>query len=64
MPSIQRLIFWTNSPVLAKLPNCPMCNKSVALESAKTDENGKATHEECYLLKIGLKAATAAPFKS
>lgn len=58
MSSIQRLIFCNKSPLLAKLPVCPICNKSVVLESAKTDENGGAVHEECYLLKICLKAAT------
>lgn len=56
--SIQRLIFWNKPPLLGKLPICRICNKSVVLESAKTDENGNAIHEECYLLKIGLKAAT------
>ena len=61
MPSIQRLIFWNKSSLLEKLPLCPICNTPVALESAKTDENGKATHEDCYLLKIGLKTGTTRP---
>ena len=34
---------------------CPLCNEPVALETAKTDENGKAIHEECYALKTLLK---------
>jgi hypothetical protein len=29
-----------------------------AAESSKTDENGKAVHEECYLLTLRLKQAT------
>jgi hypothetical protein len=33
--------------------NCSICDKPVALETAKTDEVGQAVHEECYLLKVG-----------
>jgi hypothetical protein len=33
--------------------NCAICNKSVALDASKTDEFGRAIHEECYLLKVG-----------
>ena len=33
-------------------PSCPICNKTVALETAKTDEDGHAVHEKCYLDKI------------
>jgi hypothetical protein len=36
--------------------NCSICNKPVALETAKTDEVGQAAHEECYLFKLGIKA--------
>ena len=32
------------------LPLCPVCHAPVALEVAKTDENGRAIHEECYVL--------------
>jgi len=35
--------------------NCSLCGKRVAIETAKTDEVGQAVHEECYLLKIGVK---------
>jgi hypothetical protein len=40
-------------PVMAAAsqPNfllCQLCGKHVALESCKTDENGKAVHDECY----------------
>ncbi len=27
---------------------CCICDKSIPLEMATTDENGKAAHEECY----------------
>ena len=40
---------------------CPICNNPVAMESAKTDENGHAVHEDCYVLKIKLEKATADP---
>jgi hypothetical protein len=39
-------------------PRCPICNRHVDLETAKTDEHGLATHEECYLLKVRLEEAT------
>jgi hypothetical protein len=35
-----------------RLPVCPICNKTVPLETAVIDENGHAMHEECYLLKL------------
>ena len=38
--------------------NCSICNKPVDLESAKTDDHGKAVHEQCYLLRHALKNAT------
>jgi hypothetical protein len=37
---------------------CWVCGKSVALEVAKTDDDGRAIHEECYLLRHQLKNAT------
>jgi hypothetical protein len=39
-------------------PLCPICNKAVPLETANTDEHGRAMHEECYLLKVRLEDAT------
>jgi hypothetical protein len=44
-------------PGRLSLPNAPfticnLCNKPVELEKAKTDENGQAVHEECYLRKV------------
>ena len=35
--------------------NCSICQKPVTLETAKTDEVGQAVHEECYLLKLGIR---------
>ena len=40
------------------LPQCPICNKAVPLETAKADEYGRAIHEHCYLLKVCLEDAT------
>jgi hypothetical protein len=40
------------------LPACPICNKEVQLETAKTDEVGRALHEECYLLRLNLRRST------
>ena len=45
-------------PRPAPLPACSICNKPVQLETSKTDENGSAVHEECYVLKLTLKQAT------
>ena len=36
----------------SRLPNCPVCNESVELKNAKTDGNGKAVHEECFLRSL------------
>ena len=33
---------------------CAICQKTVLLEVAKTDEDGNAVHENCYLSKLGL----------
>lgn len=41
-----------------RLARCYLCDKPVPLEASKTDENGKAVHEECYLLKIRLREAS------
>jgi len=34
------------------LPACCICNSPVLLETRKTDEDGQAVHEECYVLKL------------
>ena len=40
------------------LINCSLCNKPVDLTTAKTNEAGKAVHEECYVLIQGFNQAT------
>ena len=54
-----------SSPRLASsesaLIRCSLCNMPVPLESSKTDENGKAVHEECYMLRLRLEQATTPP---
>jgi hypothetical protein len=37
------------APQESALPICPACNRPVPLESAKTDDKGRAIHEECYV---------------
>jgi len=41
------------------LTPCILCNNPVPLGSSKTNEDGKAVHEECYLLRMRLKRATS-----
>ena len=41
-----------------RLPKCNICNRAVELETAKTDESGKAVHEDCYVRILRLKAIT------
>lgn len=54
-----------SSPQLASshsaLIRCSLCDMPVPIESSKTDENGKAVHEECYLLRLRLEQATTPP---
>ncbi len=38
--------------VTRQLPGCCICNSPVPLETSRTDENGQAVHEECYVLKV------------
>lgn len=38
-------------------PVCSICNSKVPLETAKTDENGRAVHEQCYLVVLKQKSA-------
>jgi hypothetical protein len=37
---------------MQRVPDCAICNNPVLLETSKTDENGHAVHEECYVLKV------------
>lgn len=39
-------------------PLCYICDNPVQLETAKTDEGGRAIQEECHLLKLLLQEAT------
>jgi hypothetical protein len=42
-------------------PLCFICHNPVELEISKTDENGHAVHEGCYLLRLRQRQATAEP---
>jgi hypothetical protein len=42
-------------------PLCFICHNPVELEISKTDENGHAVHESCYLLRPPQRQATAEP---
>lgn len=35
-----------------KKATCPICQHPVSLERCKTDEDGRAIHEDCYVRKI------------
>jgi len=37
---------------MQRVPDCAICNNPVLLETTKTDENGQAVHEECYVLRV------------
>ena len=37
------------------LPQCAICNESVTLEEGKTDERGRAVHENCYTWTVELR---------
>ena len=39
----------------ARAPICLVCSQPVRLDDAKTDEDGNAIHEDCYLVKLGVK---------
>ena len=40
-----------------RLPMCSVCQQPVALETAKTDEDGHAIHEDCYFARFRRDAA-------
>ena len=40
-------------PSFPLFPTCSLCNEPIELETARTDDYGKAVHEECYEFKIG-----------
>ena len=37
--------------------HCTICHQPVPVETAKTDGNGRAIHEECYLMSLTADAA-------
>ena len=39
-------------PVVRWRPECVICEEPVKLEESKTDENGQAIHEECYVSSL------------
>jgi hypothetical protein len=42
-------------------PLCFICHTPVELEISKTDENGRAVHERCYLRRLRQRQATTEP---
>jgi hypothetical protein len=36
----------------ASYPICPLCTEHVEIETANTDEKGRAVHEDCYVALI------------
>ena len=42
--------------VISSEVNCSICHKPVELAIAKTDEYGRAVHEDCYLLKLVIES--------
>jgi hypothetical protein len=42
----------------SELPMCSYCADPVKIENAKTDEDGKAIHAECYLLRLKAQRST------
>lgn len=42
-------------------PACWMCGNPVALEECKTDEDGQAVHERCYVEKVMLENEAGRP---
>jgi hypothetical protein len=41
-----------------RLPKCSICGTTDDLKTAKTDENGKAVHEDCYAAILRLRQVT------
>lgn len=42
---------------------CPICNESVELETAKTDEDGHVVHEDCYADELSRQIPAKPPSK-
>lgn len=58
-PSLLRIPLnrFATSNEQSRNPLCSICNQPVPLEAAKTQEEGLAVHEECYLLKLKLESS-------
>ena len=39
------------------IPHCWICGRVVASGNSQVDDNGLATHESCYVLKVALERA-------
>jgi hypothetical protein len=58
LPEVQEL----RPPVARSLHNvlrCTICHQPVPVETAKTDGNGRAIHEECYILSVTAEGAAS-----
>jgi hypothetical protein len=53
--AVESLLHGRFSPTL----QCSICRKPVPVETAKTDGDGKAVHEECYIVRLTQKPAVA-----
>ena len=42
--------------VLTKAFSCNICSAPIPLETSKTDEHGKAVHEDCYVRKMKFRS--------
>ena len=47
------------SPSTPLILRCRICRKLVPIETAKTDGEGQAIHEECYVTSLSQKAAVS-----
>ena len=46
------------SPTLTTFHSCWICGKELSLLDCKTDEQGRAVHERCYIARIRLNSAS------
>lgn len=46
-------------PGIQSILHCRMCRQPVAIETAKTDWDGQAIHEDCYVLSLSRKPTHA-----
>jgi len=45
-------------------PSCWICGKQVTLNNCKTDENGHAVHEACYVASIKTEDGSQSTIKN